>query len=105
MISRVRQVLDPGGRGSEQPHGVGAELPVLFGSPVRPRGAAVQTEHELKVLVGLLLVSERPVVRAFVLALTPTAPLVSRGRTSFPRGRCAREEEEEDEVAQPHGRS
>lgn len=43
---------------------------MLLGSAVRFGCAPVQTEHELEVLVGLLLVRQRPVMRA---AVTPPA--------------------------------
>lgn len=70
----------------QQPHRVGPELPVLFGSAVRPGRAPVQGEHELQVLVGFLLVGERPVVccssvpAALLLLAPPAAPQMVGGR-------------------------
>ncbi|PWA19852.1 hypothetical protein CCH79_00015875 [Gambusia affinis] len=66
------QVVDRRRRGSHEAHRVGAELPVLLGSAVWFGCAPVQIEHELQVLIGLLLVRQRPVVRASV---TPPAAL------------------------------
>lgn len=73
-----------GGRGSQQAHRVGTELPVLFGPAVRFGGAPVQTQHELQVLVRFLLVCQRPVVSAFVLRalVTPAAALQHGGLVS-----------------------
>lgn len=64
--------MDRGRRGSHKAHRVGAELPVLLGSAIWFGCAPVQIEHELQVLIGLLLVRQRPVVRASV---TPPAAL------------------------------
>lgn len=67
-------------RWSQQTHRVGAELSVLFGPAVRFGCAPVQAQHELQVLVRLLLVRQRPVVRAFELcALVTPAAAPQRG--------------------------
>lgn len=56
---------------------------MLFGSAVGFGCAPVQTEHELQVLVGLLLVRQRPVVGATV--APPAAPQRAAGRRRGPR--------------------
>lgn len=79
------QVMHRRGRRSQQTDRVGAELSVLFGSAVRLRCAAVQTQHKLQVLVRFLLVCQRPVVCALVLWALVTPVAAFRGH--FPPGR------------------
>jgi len=51
LTSPCGQVAHGGHGGPQQAHRVGAELAALLESAVRAGGAAVQTQHELQVLV------------------------------------------------------